>query len=44
MLMQFLVGVETIKGWVVPESVREHCENPERQRGGPMKDEDFFWR
>jgi FtsP/CotA-like multicopper oxidase with cupredoxin domain len=43
MLMQFLVGTETVKSWDVPENVQDMCKHPEKQRGGPMKDEDFYW-
>ena len=43
MLMQFLVDSPTVGGWTVPPTVAEHCRHPEKQRGGPMKDEDFYW-
>jgi hypothetical protein len=43
MLMQFLVGAETVKSWDVPEIVQDMCKHPEKQRGGPLKDEDFYW-
>lgn len=43
MLMQFLVGADTVKAWAVPEQVQNVCAHPEMQRGGPLRDEDFYW-
>jgi len=43
MLMQFLVDVETVGAWSVPAQVEELCSHPERQRGGPIADDVFYW-
>jgi len=41
--MQFLVAPEVVGSWSVPPKVEEHCGQLEKQKGGPMRDEDFYW-